>query len=131
MPEDLAAQMPVLKEVLRALRVATAEFPKYEADDAIASLAARAGVRNLRTVVVSTDKDLLQLVDDKTSVWNPAKEMMIDPANVREVFGVEAKAVVDVLALWGDPSDNVPGVPGIGEKTAKALIEEQDRKSVV
>ena len=124
MPEDLAAQMPVLKEVLRALRVATAEFPKYEADDAIASLAARAGVRNLRTVVVSTDKDLLQLVDDKTSVWNPAKEMMIDPANVREVFGVEAKAIVDVLALWGDPSDNVPGVPGIGEKTAKALIEE-------
>jgi len=124
MPDDLALQIPVLKDVLRALRVATAEFPKYEADDAMASLAARAATRDIRTVIVTTDKDLLQVVDARTSVWNPSKEMTIDTANVKEVFGAEAGAVVDVLALWGDPTDNVPGVPGIGEKTAKALIQE-------
>ncbi len=124
MPEDLAVQVPVLKDVLRALRIATAEFPKYEADDALASLARLAAGKGLRTVVVTTDKDLLQIVDATTFVWNPSKEILIDAANVKEVFGVEAGAVVDVLALWGDPSDNVPGVPGIGEKTAKSLIRE-------
>jgi DNA polymerase-1 len=124
MPDDLIPQVPVLKDVLGALRVATAEFPRYEADDVIASLAARAAARDIRTVIVTTDKDLLQLIDGKTSVWNPAKEMTVDAAGVKEFFGAEAAAVVDVLALWGDPSDNVPGVPGIGEKTAKALIQE-------
>ena len=124
MPEDLVVQVPKLKELLRALRVATAEFEKYEADDVIASLAARAEARGMVTVVVTTDKDLLQIVDAATSVWNPSKEKLIDAAGVKGFFGVEAAAVVDVLALWGDPSDNVPGVPGIGEKTAKSLIEE-------
>ena len=124
MPDDLIPQVPVLKDVLGALRVATAEFPRYEADDVIASLAARAAARDIRTVIVTTDKDLLQLIDEKTSVWNPAKEMTVDAASVKEFFGVEAGAVVDVLALWGDASDNVPGVPGIGEKTAKGLIQE-------
>jgi len=124
MPDDLVVQVPRLKEVLRALRVATAEFPKYEADDAIATLAARAAAKGLRTVIVSTDKDLLQLIDATTSVWNPSKEKSVDEGNVEEFFGAGAGRVVDVLALWGDPSDNVPGVPGIGEKTAKSLILE-------
>ena len=124
MPDDLVLQMPVLKDVLKALRIATAEFPKYEADDAIASLAAKAAATGLRTVIVTTDKDLLQVIDATTSVWNPSKERTIGPDDVKEVFGVGAGAVVDVLALWGDPTDNIPGVPGIGEKTAKSLIEE-------
>jgi len=124
MPDDLVLQMPVLKDVLKALRIATAEFPKYEADDAIASLAAKAAAKGLRTVIVTTDKDLLQVIDGSTSVWNPSKERTIGPDDVKEVFGVGAGAVVDVLALWGDPTDNIPGVPGIGEKTAKSLIEE-------
>jgi DNA polymerase I len=124
MPDDLAAQLPVLKDVLRALRIATAEYPRYEVDDVLASLAVRAAAKRLRTVIVTTDKDLLQVVDGTTSVWNPSKEMTIDEANVKDVFGVTAGGVVDVLALWGDASDNVPGVPGIGEKTAKSLIQE-------
>ncbi|MCU0243792.1 MAG: DNA polymerase I [Acidobacteria bacterium] len=124
MPDDLALQVPKLKEVLRALRVATAEYPRYEADDVLATLAVRAAGKGLRTVVVTTDKDLLQIVDGTTSVWNPAKERTLDAAGVEDFFGVAAGQVVDVLALWGDPSDNVPGVPGIGEKTAKSLIKE-------
>jgi DNA polymerase-1 len=124
MPDDLVLQVPKLREVLQALRIATAEFPRYEADDAIASLAVRAAEKGLQTVVVTTDKDLLQIIDGSTSVWNPSKEQTIEAGDVRELFGVEADRVVDVLALWGDPTDNVPGVPGIGEKTAKSLIRE-------
>jgi DNA polymerase-1 len=124
MPEDLAIQLPVLKDVLRALKIATAEYPKYEADDALASLAARAAAKGIRTVIVTTDKDLLQAIDAWTTVWNPAKEIAVDESNVKDIFGVAAGQVVDVLALWGDPTDNVPGVPGIGEKTAKSLIRE-------
>jgi len=124
MPDDLAEQVPKLKEVLNALRIATAEFERYEADDVLATLAVRAAARDIRTVVVTTDKDLLQIIDRTTSVWNPSREMTVDESNVEEVFGAGAAAVVDVLALWGDASDNVPGVPGIGEKTAKSLIKE-------
>ncbi len=124
MPDDLVVQLPVLKEILQALRIPTAEYERYEADDVLATLARRAAGKRLRTVIVTTDKDLLQVVDKMTDVYNPAKEALIDPAAVEEVFGVAPDRVVDVLALWGDPSDNVPGVPGIGEKTAKALIKE-------
>jgi DNA polymerase-1 len=124
MPDDLAAQVPKLKEVLQALQIATAEYPRYEADDVLATLAAQAAAKDIRTVIVTTDKDLLQIIDGTTSVWNPSKEMSVDEENVEEFFGVRAAAVVDVLSLWGDPSDNVPGVPGIGEKTAKSLILE-------
>jgi DNA polymerase-1 len=124
MPEDLVVQLPVLKEVLRALKIPTAEFEKYEADDVLATLARRASEKKVRAVIVTTDKDLLQVIDKSTSVYNPVKETTVCEEAVKELFGVEADRVVDVLALWGDPSDNVPGVPGIGEKTAKALIQE-------
>jgi DNA polymerase I len=124
MPDDLAVQVPVLKEVLHALRIPTAEFEKYEADDVLATLARRAAKKKIRSVIVTTDKDLLQVVDRSTVVYNPAKETTIDEAGVKDIFGVGADQVVDVLSLWGDPTDNVPGVPGVGEKTAKALVQE-------
>lgn len=124
MPEDLVPQVPVLKDVLRALRVPCFELEKHEADDVLATLARRAAERDLETLVVTTDKDLLQIVGPKISIYNPAKEVFIDAAGVKDFFGVQPSQVVDVLALWGDPADNVPGVPGIGEKTAKALIRE-------
>ena len=82
MPDDLVPQVPKLKEVLRALRIASAEYPRYEADDVLATLAARAAARGLRTIIVTTDKDLLQVVDRTTSVWNPSKETTVDEAGV-------------------------------------------------
>ena len=124
MPEDLSVQLPKLQEVLKALRIPVIEYPGYEADDVLGSLAKIASSQNVKTVLVTTDKDLFQMVDDHISVFNPVKGRYFNPEAVCEFFGVFPNQVVDVLALWGDPSDNVPGVPGIGEKTAKALIQE-------
>jgi DNA polymerase-1 len=124
MPEDLISQVPVLKKVIQAMNIPLFEHENYEADDVLGSLARKAGKLRVPSVIVSTDKDLLQLVDAQTTVYNPAKEVYLDEAKVKEVFGVAPSQVVDVLSLWGDPSDNVPGVPGIGEKTSKALISQ-------
>jgi DNA polymerase I len=124
MPEDLVVQIPALKKLIAALKIPVYESPGYEADDVLASLARIAAGRGLHSIIVTTDKDLLQVVDRSTSVCNPSKEIMIDEAGVKAFFGVEASQVADVLSLWGDPSDNIPGVPGVGEKTAKALIQE-------
>jgi DNA polymerase-1 len=124
MPEDLIPQVPVLKKVIRAMNIPVFEYENYEADDVLGSLAQKAGEKRIPAVLVSTDKDLLQLVDENTTVYNPAKEFYLDEAKVQEVFGVAPSQVIDVLSLWGDPSDNVPGVPGIGEKTSKQLIHQ-------
>ena len=124
MPDDLAVQLPVLKDVLKALRIPLFEQERHEADDVLATLAAKSASLGFRTLIVTTDKDLLQAVDDTTSVYNPAKDIEIGRKNVRDYFGAEAGQVADVLALWGDTTDNIPGVPGIGEKTAKSLIAE-------
>ncbi|MBN1273671.1 MAG: DNA polymerase I [Candidatus Aminicenantes bacterium] len=122
MPEDLVSQIPLIKSLVKALRIPTYEFPGYEADDVMGSLSRIAHEENLPTVLVSTDKDLLQLVDRNTSVFNPVKEIYFDEKSVKEQFGVHPHQVTDVLALWGDVSDNIPGIPGVGEKTAKSLI---------
>lgn len=124
MPEDLVSQLPLVKKLLGALRIPYFQKPGYEGDDLLGSLASRAAEHNVHTVLVSHDKDLLQLVDAKTSVFNPVKELYLDETAVEESFGVRADQVVDVLSLWGDSSDNIPGVPGVGEKTAKNLIRE-------
>lgn len=124
MPEDLVIQVPVLKKVIQAMNIPLFEHENYEADDVLGSLARKAGKLRIPSVIVSTDKDLLQLVDGQTTVYNPAKEVYLDEAKVKEVFGVAPSQVIDVLSLWGDPSDNVPGVPGIGEKTSKTLISQ-------
>ena len=124
MPEDLQAQVPILKKVLRALRIPLFEYENYEADDVLGCLAAQAASQKMHPVIVSTDKDLLQLVDSRTTVYNPAKEIYLDEDGVKEYFGVSPAQVVDVLSLWGDASDNIPGVPGVGEKTSKNLIHQ-------
>ncbi len=122
MPEDLVRQVPVLKDVIRALGIAAVELERYEADDVMATLAAQAARKKIKTTIVTTDKDLLQTIDASTVVYNPVKDITIDEASVVDFFGTTADQVIDVLALWGDPSDNIPGIPGIGEKTSKALI---------
>lgn len=124
MPEDLIPQLPVLKKVLHAMNIPCFEYEDYEADDVLASLARKAAEEKMPAVIVTTDKDLLQLVDSSITVYNPSKEIHLDEKKVEERFGVSPGQVVDVLSLWGDPSDNVPGVPGIGEKTSKMLIRE-------
>ncbi len=124
MPDDLAVQIPVLKKILKAMLIPTLEQEKYEADDILGSLAKKATENKIHSVIVSTDKDLYQLVNDWTTLYNPAKEIHMDKKAVEEHFGVSPSQVVDVLALWGDPSDNIPGVPGVGEKTSKALLRQ-------
>ncbi|MDH4257479.1 MAG: DNA polymerase I, partial [Candidatus Aminicenantes bacterium] len=122
MPDDLVVQMPVIKKVIKALNIPCFEYENYEADDVLGSLAHQASRKNIPSVIVTTDKDLFQLVDKQTTVYNPAKETHLDEKKVKEQFGASPSQVTDVLALWGDPSDNIPGVPGIGEKTSKSLI---------
>lgn len=121
-PEDLIRQIPDVKKICRALGLATVELPGYEADDLIGTLSRRAAAEGFKVMIVGSDKDLLQLVDDSTSILHPASGEVLDPEGVRKRFGVTPGQVVEVLALMGDASDNIPGVPGIGEKGARELI---------
>jgi DNA polymerase-1 len=121
-PEALITQIPWIKRVLEAYRVPIVELAGWEADDLIGTLATLARRAGMRAVIVATDKDLLQLVGDGVLLYNPHRDRLLDAADVEQVFGVRPQQVADVLALWGDPSDNIPGVPGIGDKGAKDLI---------
>jgi DNA polymerase-1 len=123
-PEDLVPQFPLVREATRAFGVPSLELPGYEADDLIAAYACK--VRDLggEVVIVSSDKDLMQLVGPQVSMLDTMKNLLIGPEQVVEKFGVPPEKVVDVQALCGDSVDNVPGAPGIGVKTASALILE-------
>ncbi len=123
-PEDLVPQFELAMEACRAMGWPVLTAPGFEADDVLATLTARAREAGLDVVIVTSDKDLYQLVGERVTVLNPSKDdRMLDPAGVNEVFGVLPEHVVDVLALMGDAVDNVPGVPGIGEKTARSLVQ--------
>ena len=123
MPDDLVPQIEDAKRLCRLLGLAVVEEAGYEADDLIGSIAVAASGAGVRVEIASADKDLFQLVkDDAVVVWHPVQERLLDEAGVTEFFGVPPGRVVDVLALMGDSSDNIPGVRGIGEKTAKELI---------
>jgi len=126
MPEDLVVQVPVIKKIVKALNIPFFELENYEADDVLGCLAQQASSQDVHSVLVTNDKDLLQLVNKTTTVFNPAREIYLDEKKTKEFFGVFPSQVIDVLALWGDASDNIPGVPGIGEKTSKALINQFD-----
>src|SRR5215470_8497488 len=123
-PEDLVPQFPLVREATRAFGVPCLELPGYEADDLIAAYACK--VRDLggEVVIVSSDKDLMQLVGDQVSMLDTMKNLKIGPDQVFEKFGVTPDKVIDVQARCGDSVDNVPGAPGIGVKTASALINE-------
>lgn len=123
MPTDLAAQLPHIQRVVEALRIPALRVEGVEADDVIASLLARVAGADLDAVVVTADKDLMQLVGPTVRLWDTMRDRWIDVAAVQARFGVAPHQVADVLALMGDASDNVPGVSGIGEKTAIALVQ--------
>ena len=126
MPEELRVQVPVLKDVLDALNIPRYELPGYEADDLLGTISRRCEAAGWDCVIVTGDRDSLQLITDHTSVLlvtTKATEEM-NPATFREKYGFPPANIVDLKALMGDASDNIPGVPGVGEKTASALIRQ-------
>lgn len=123
-PEDLIPQFPLVREAVRAMNVACVEMDGFEADDLIATYARLGRAAGMEVTIVSSDKDLMQLVAPGVALWDAMKNRAIGPEQVVEKFGVPPEKVVDVQALAGDSVDNVPGVPGIGIKTAAQLIEE-------
>ncbi|HLD40683.1 MAG TPA: DNA polymerase, partial [Candidatus Omnitrophota bacterium] len=126
-PEEMISQIGLIKEALSAYHIPALEAEGYEADDLIASVCAKARTSGLDVVIISSDKDLLQLVEDGVSVFDPRKDkegFVYTEEEVKARFGVSPRSLLDIFALTGDPTDNIPGVKGIGEKTALGLINE-------
>lgn len=121
-PPDLIPQFPYIRRVLEAMNITALELRGYEADDLIATAAKYFSAQGTEVVIVSGDKDLMQLVADGVKLLDSGKDKWIGLDGVREKFGVEPDKVVEVMGLMGDSTDNIPGVKGIGEKTASALI---------
>ncbi|MFA5338972.1 MAG: DNA polymerase I [Candidatus Omnitrophota bacterium] len=125
MPDELVDQMPLIKEVVRGYNIPIFEMQGYEADDVLATLAVKAAEKGYEVYIVTGDKDMLQLVGPRIKVYNVHKEGLIyDKDKVKERYGVPPEGIVDLIALMGDSSDNIPGVTGIGEVTAKKLMED-------
>src|SRR5271168_1862420 len=124
MPGDLVQQLPYIRRALEAYRIPILELGGYEADDVIGTLGRKAVEQSYSVYVVSSDKDMLQLVNDRIHVLNPPKDNLIcDAAKVEEILGVPPERVIDVMALRGDSIDNIPGAPGIGDKGSVEIIK--------
>jgi DNA polymerase-1 len=124
MPEELAQQIPWVRKAIAAYRIPILELAGYEADDVLGTLARQAVAAGHDVVLVSADKDLMQLVEPHVSLYHTGRSKLYGPAEVVEDFGVPPSQVTDVLGLMGDSIDNIPGVPGIGEKGARTLIQQ-------
>ena len=127
MPEDLSVQLPYVRRMCEAMRLPILEYPGFEADDVIGALAKQAAKKGLDVSIVTSDKDMMQLVGGKVRVLRPGAgpdktDLVVDAAKVEEIMGVPPEKVADVMALMGDSIDNIPGAKGIGEKGAKELI---------
>src|ERR1700746_2876605 len=123
-PEDLAQQVPYIRRALEAYRIPMIGVQRFEADDVIGTLARKAAEASHTVYIVSSDKDMMQLVNDKVHILNPPKDNLIcDAAKVEEILGVPPERVIDVMALRGDSIDNIPGAPGIGDKGSVELIK--------
>ena len=123
-PEDLIPQFDLIRKAVEAFNIPSIEMLNYEADDLIATFKEQASKKKIKVTIVSSDKDLMQLVDENTFMFDSMKDKFIDKEQVKEKFGVYPDKVIDIQSLAGDSSDNVPGVPGIGIKTAAELINE-------
>ena len=124
MPDDMASQIPWIKKVTAGFRIPIIEAPRYEADDLIGTLARKAQESGFEVVMVTGDKDFVQLITERALIWDPMKDEVIDIDTVRQRFSLEPGQMIDVQGLSGDSADNVPGVPGVGPKTALALVRE-------
>ncbi len=125
MPDELVSQMPYIKRLVSAYNIPIYQMEGYEADDVLATIAKKAEKEDVETFIATGDKDALQLVNNHIKVYNTNKDGLIyDAHKVKEAFGVDPDKMVDIMALMGDASDNIPGVHGIGEKTAIELISE-------
>ncbi|MGA9552552.1 MAG: DNA polymerase I [Candidatus Sulfotelmatobacter sp.] len=125
MPEDLAQQIPYIRRALEAYRIPILELAGFEADDVIGTLARKAAAAYYCVYVVSSDKDMMQLVNDDVQILNPPKDNLIcDAAKVEEILGVPPERVIDIMALRGDTIDNIPGAPGIGDKGSVEIIKQ-------
>ncbi len=124
MPEDMAVQIPYIKEVVAAFNLPVIEMSGFEADDLIGTLARMAEKGGYSVVMVTGDKDFRQLVTDRASIWDPMKDSAMDIHHIRQTYGIEPVQMIDVQGLSGDTADNIPGVPGIGPKTALDLIKQ-------
>ena len=126
-PDELRTQMPILKDILREMDIAVVECPSYEADDILGTLSRRAEKAGLDVLLVTGDRDALQLTTDHTHVLLTKKGITdtveYDPETLKEAYGLTPDHMRDLKALMGDSSDNIPGVPGVGEKTALKLLE--------
>jgi len=123
-PDELVEQFPWIDKAVEAFRIRTIRIEGFEADDIIGTLSKQASKRKWETLLFSGDKDFFQLVDDNVKILHPKDFAVLDSTGVKERFGVPPEKVIDTLALMGDTSDNVPGIPGVGPKTAISLIEE-------
>ncbi|MBU1163261.1 MAG: DNA polymerase I, partial [Proteobacteria bacterium] len=123
MPEDLSIQIPYIKDITKGFNIPVVEMSGYEADDLIGTLARKAEDAGFSVIMVTGDKDFMQLVTKNSIIWDPMKEKTIDSDFIKDTYGLEPGQMVDVMGLSGDSADNIPGVPGIGPKTAASLIK--------
>lgn len=129
MPDELRPQIPLMKDILRAMNVTILELEGYEADDILGTVAKNNSKRGVKTYILTGDRDSFQLIDENTSVVMPTTKMgkteyaIYTPEKLKETYNIEPKQIIDMKALMGDKSDNIPGVPLVGEKTATTLLE--------
>ena len=123
MPDDLSIQIPYIKDITKGFNMPAIEMPGYEADDLIGTLSQAAEKAGFSVVMVTGDKDFMQLVTDKITIWDPMKDKITDAEAIQKTFGVEPLQIIDIMGLSGDTADNIPGVPGVGPKTAIDLIK--------
>lgn len=121
-PSELVQQLSDIRKVISAFRIKTFELAGYEADDIIGTIAKDAASKGAKVFIVTADKDMLQLVDENIKIYDPMKERILDESYVREKFGIGPERVTEFMALTGDASDNIPGIKGVGEKTARELL---------
>ena len=123
-PDDLVSQIPLMYDVVNAYNIPLYTIPGFEADDIIGTVTKKLPKENIECTIITTDKDMEQLIDKHVKIFNPRKKEIKDIKKLRNEKGIEPENVIDILALGGDSSDNIPGIPGIGYKTALKLIRE-------